>query len=215
MNVESPVSLAIGILAGTLFLSGVSLACGEKGIEIVDSLEEGYVMEKSACTRSYFPSNGEKFLLEKSRIKVTEHQARHILDDYLRMEYGKGAKITSGDTQIPGHENHGHGHGNPQLSHGHYTWSFNVVVPGMMEGKAFPMYVDMESGDVYGIGCGLGAGSVVYSPDLSEYPDSDYSDAEYHMPSLPSLQNAGKIKMTGMGILDSLTAFFISLFGFV
>ncbi|MBU0953591.1 MAG: hypothetical protein KKA90_04195 [Nanoarchaeota archaeon] len=184
-------SIVLGFLVATVALMGGALACGEKDIQFVASLEDSqYVMEKSSCTELYFPSNGESFLLEEADVLVTDHQAKHILEYYLRETYGPDAAITEGETEVPGHEDHHHGHGNPQLSHGHYAWSFNVVVPGMMDGKAFPLFVDMQSGDVYGIGCGFGAGDVVFHPDLADYPDDDQSDEAYHMDDQEELHAA-------------------------
>ncbi len=200
--------IAAGLLALAL-LPQAALACGEKPIEFVDSAE-GASMEKSACTKSYFPSNGESFLAERSMVKVTDHQAKHILQDYLLSNYREGAAVTMEGTEIPGHENHNHGHGNPQLSHGHYTWTFNVRVPGMYEGKSFPMYVDMETGEVYGVGCGFGAGSVVYSPDLSEYPDSDMSDWDWHARGNTRERT---IRAGETDIFKSFGAFLLGIFG--
>jgi len=203
-----------GMLSGIILFSGLVLACGEKDITIVSSIEDAeYQMEKSACTKSYFPSDGETFLLEESKIQATEHQASHILSDYLLQEYGQKAAIVSGDTEIPGHENHNHGHGNPQLSHGHYSWSFNVRVPGMMGEKAFPLFVDMETGDVYGVGCGLGAGNVVFSPDLARYPDTDVSDAENHKGHVHDSSHAHAEAVNPVHPFSLIGLFFMKLFG--
>jgi hypothetical protein len=160
-----------------LFLFIVSstavIACGERDIRLVDTVDEQQTKTaKSACSKVQVQlDENEEVLVEKNRIKIDGHTAQHILEDYL-LEKHDGKIVLSDDdhSDVPGHEQHHHAGGKLQDSHG--TISYAFLVRGdeeFHEGKAIPLYVDAESGVVYGVGCGYGAGDVVYVPDLANY----------------------------------------------
>ncbi|MFH1978075.1 MAG: hypothetical protein ABIJ92_02010 [Candidatus Aenigmatarchaeota archaeon] len=204
----------VGILTFTIALifSGSVFACGERDVKLVDSLGEAEtVMIKSACSKTFFPTDGDNLVIvEKTDIKITEHQAKHILEDYLEQD-GKGTHLsTATNTEIPGHEEHTHGHGRIQDTHGTISYSF-LVEGESYDSKAYPMFVDTKTGEVYGVGCGLGAGPVVFTPDLSNYPDTDKTDEDYHEHD----EGHGHDEMiyTEFDVFTGITAFLMELFG--
>jgi hypothetical protein len=152
-----------------VILTPLALACGERDVKLVDSVvDEPTVTKKSACSKEKVQVNkDEVVLVEEKRIEVNQHDAQHILEEYLQNQYAdKVAIVTDDHSDVPGHEEHHHVGGNLQDSHG--TISYAFLVRGgadFYEGKAIPLYVDAENGDVYGVGCGFGAGKVVYSPE--------------------------------------------------
>lgn len=163
--------LFLCIIVGLLALP-VVYACGERDVRLVDSLEgEPTVMKKSSCSSTFVPVNEDNVVLvEKSRIKVDQHKAQHVLEEYLLEEFNRSVVLVNDDhSDVPGHEHHHHAKGRLQDSHG--TISYAFLVRGgetFYKGKAIPLYVDAEDGKVYGVGCGFGAGKAVFNPDPSQ-----------------------------------------------
>ncbi|RME78631.1 hypothetical protein D6774_00480 [Candidatus Woesearchaeota archaeon] len=153
---------------------GSAFACGERDVLLVDSLEEVVTQDAtSACAGTPVKINEDnQVVVERSRIKVSMHEAQHILEEYLEQAYQGRVQLSEDEhSDVPGHEAHHHQRGNLQDSHG--TISYAFLVEGgadFFDGKSIPFYVDAEDGTVYGLGCGLGAGDPVYTPQ--GYPKS-------------------------------------------
>jgi len=149
------------------------LACGERDVRLVDDINvQETTTKRSACSKvTVNVDENDVVLVGKDRITIDSHAAQHILEDYLAQEYGTHVRIVQDDhSDVPGHEHHHHAGGRLQNSHG--TISYAFLVRGnesFHDGKAIPLYVDAENGNVYGVGCGYGAGDVVFSPDVANY----------------------------------------------
>ncbi len=151
----------------------IALACGERDVTLVNDLqEENTVMKRSSCSSQLVNvDENNQVLVERDQIKVSQHTAQEVLHDYLQQTYGGEVQIVNdAHSDVKGHEDHGHVGGKLQDSHG--TISYAFLVRGDNEfhnGKAIPLYVDAFTGVVYGVGCGYGAGPVVFEPNLNEY----------------------------------------------
>lgn len=150
-----------------------AFACGERDVKLVDNVESYQTtVKKSSCSSELVKvDNNDVVLVNEDEIKVDQHTAQHILEDYLIQQYGDAVLIVNDEhSDVPGHEHHHHAKGRLQDSHG--TISYAFLVRGgndFYDGKAIPLYVDARNGVVYGVGCGYGAGAVVFEPDLNEY----------------------------------------------
>lgn len=150
-----------------VILSLSALACGERDVMLVDSLEgmETYDAESACAGTPVRIDEEDRVVVERDRIKVSKAMAMDILEDYLHESYGDVHVSGDEHSDVPGHEDHNHAGGKLQDSHGTISYAFLVEGEDFYNGQSVPMYVDAETGDVYGLGCGLGAGDVVHSPD--------------------------------------------------
>jgi hypothetical protein len=155
-----------------LILLPIVLACGERDVKLVDNIDEVQTRTvKSACSNvNVEVDENNVVLVEKSRIKIGKEQAEEILQNYITSN-ALNIEITEEDhSDVKGHENHNHAAGRLQDSHGSISYAFLVRGDGSYYGgKSIPLYVDAEKGVVYGVGCGYGAGEVVYKITDEEF----------------------------------------------